>query len=142
MNEDRRQILEMLASGKITADEAERLIEALSKSSPEFSAEEGKPANKPKYLRVLVESGAGYHGSSPTKVNVRIPIQLLRAGVKLASLIPVQAREHINQALRENGINGDITQIKPENLEELIDHINEFTVDVDEQHSKVRVFCE
>ncbi len=29
MNENRRQILEMLAAGKITADEAERLIAAL-----------------------------------------------------------------------------------------------------------------
>ena len=29
MNENRRQILEMLAGGKITADEAERLLAAL-----------------------------------------------------------------------------------------------------------------
>ncbi len=29
MNENRRQILEMLAAGKITADEAERLIAAM-----------------------------------------------------------------------------------------------------------------
>jgi hypothetical protein len=29
MNENRRQILEMLAAGKITADEAERLMVAL-----------------------------------------------------------------------------------------------------------------
>ena len=29
MNENRRQILEMLAAGKITADEAERLILSL-----------------------------------------------------------------------------------------------------------------
>ncbi len=29
MNENRRQILEMLAAGKITADEAERLLAAL-----------------------------------------------------------------------------------------------------------------
>jgi len=29
MNENRRQILEMLAAGKITADEAEKLLAAL-----------------------------------------------------------------------------------------------------------------
>ena len=31
MNENRRQILEMLSAGKITADEAERLISAVEK---------------------------------------------------------------------------------------------------------------
>jgi len=29
MNENRRQILEMLAAGKLTADEAERLLSAI-----------------------------------------------------------------------------------------------------------------
>ncbi len=33
MNENRRQILEMLAAGKITADEAERLLAALEPDS-------------------------------------------------------------------------------------------------------------
>jgi len=54
MNENRRQILEMLAAGKITADEAERLLAALDPagSSGEFggSASTGKgqvPAGPP-----------------------------------------------------------------------------------------------
>jgi len=38
MNENRRQILEMLAAGKITADEAERLIAAL-ESGPATTVE-------------------------------------------------------------------------------------------------------
>ena len=33
MNENRRQILEMLATGKITADEAERLLSAIEPGS-------------------------------------------------------------------------------------------------------------
>jgi polyhydroxyalkanoate synthesis regulator phasin len=35
MNEQRRQILQMLAEGKITADEAERLIDALEREQPD-----------------------------------------------------------------------------------------------------------
>jgi len=35
MNEQRRQILQMLAEGKITADEAGRLIDALERAQPE-----------------------------------------------------------------------------------------------------------
>ena len=144
MNENRKSILEMLAAGKITADEAERLMAALEKES-----RAGGPLNadsaarpKPKYLRVMVEAAEGHHGEGPTKVNVRVPMQLLRAGVRLTSLIPAQARDHINQAMREHGVNFDVGQLKPENLEELIDQLNDLTVDVDQKDALVRVFCE
>lgn len=78
----------------------------------------------------------------PAKVNIRVPMQLLRAGVKLASLIPLQARSHVNDALREHGVQIDLTQIKPENLEEPVDQLSDLTVDVDESHNKVKIFCE
>ena len=35
-----------------------------------------------------------------------------------------------------------MSQVKPENLEELVDHLDELTVDVDDKNTKVRVFCE
>ena len=144
MNEDRRQILEMLAKGQITAEEAERLIAALEKGAGAAgaAAAEAGPKAKPKYLRVLVNSEAGYGG--PATVNIRVPMQLLRAGVKLASLIPAQARDHVNDAFREQGLPFDVSQIKPENLEEIVDQLDDLTVDVDKHHNKVkvRVFCE
>lgn len=138
MNEDRRKILEMLAAGQITADEAERLIAALEKEPPTPGGENGSqssPKAKPKYVRVVVDDG-------PTKVNVRVPMQLLRAGVKLASLIPPAVRERVNFALHKEGVQFDLNQIKPENLEELIDQLNDLTVDVDDKNTKVRVYCE
>jgi polyhydroxyalkanoate synthesis regulator phasin len=144
MNENRKSILEMLAAGKITAEEAERLIAALEKESRSGGAQNGDPAGKPKpkYLRVIVEAAEHHSGEGPTKVNVRVPMQLLRAGVRLTSLIPAQARVHINEAMREHGVNIDVGQLKPENLEELIDHLNDLTVDVNEKDAQVRVFCE
>ena len=141
MSENRKQILEMLAAGKITAAEAENLIKALGESET-VGAENGKTKTRPKYLRVVVESDEHHHGHGPTKVNIRVPFQLLRAGVKLASLIPAQAREHINKALHENGLDIDVAQLKPEHLEALIENINDLTVDVDETNNKVRIFCE
>jgi D-serine deaminase-like pyridoxal phosphate-dependent protein len=143
MNEHRREILDMLATGKITADEADRLIAALDKGQSlgavASTAESAKP--RPKYLRVLVES-EDMDEDGPVKVNVRVPMQLLRAGVRLASLIPAAARDHVNEAMREQGMAVDLSQIKPENLEELIDQLNDLTVDVDQHRNKVRVFCE
>jgi hypothetical protein len=144
MNDNRREILEMLAAGKISAGEAERLIAALEKGTTPGSmaaGSESSPKAQPRYLRVLVESDEG-EKNGPAKVNVRVPMQLLRAGVKLASLIPSRARDQVNDALRVKGLVIDLNQIKPENLEELVAHLNELTVDVDQKNTKVRFFCE
>lgn len=148
MNEHRRQILQMLAEGKITAEQAERLISAAEQPASTSSATDDTVAGKsrPKYLRVQVDSEDHDGHDGPTKVNVRVPIQLLRAGVKLAGLLPPQAVRQANKAMQHEGIPIDLTQIKPENLEELIEHLNDLTVDVDQKDSesnvKVRVFCE
>jgi hypothetical protein len=140
MNENRRRILEMLAAGKISADEAERLLAALDKEYPSASASTGAKA-KPKYMRVQVEA-VDDEKDGPVKVNVKIPLQLLHAGVKFTSLIPAQARVHVNDALRDKGFDFDINTLKPENLDEIIDQLNDLTVDVDHKDAKVRVFCE
>jgi hypothetical protein len=142
MNEDRRQILGMLAEGKVSADEAERLIAALETSrAPAFAEPDAGPAaGRPKYLRVVVDDNDQDEG--PTKVNIRVPMQLLRAGVKLGALIPASARDHINAAMAKEGVAFDINTIKPENLEELVEQLNGLTVDVDSERAKVRIFCE
>lgn len=148
MGENRRQILQMLSEGKINADEAERLIAAVEEPSAQKPANSSDPEKKarPKYLRVQVDSEDGGGHEGPTKVNVRVPMQLLRAGVKLAGLIPAPALQQANAAIHKEGIAIDLTQIKPENLEELIDHLSDLSVDVDQNDHdskvKVRVFCE
>jgi len=158
MNENRRQILEMLAAGKITADEAERLLSAIescpSGNSGEFAAG-GSSANgtkatavktRAKYLRVLVEADESMSGlKGGTTVNVRVPLEFLRAGVRLAALIPAQAHNQLDEAFTKHGVPLTLSQIKPENLEELIDHLDDLTVDVQGNEGKtvkVRVFCE
>jgi galactose-1-phosphate uridylyltransferase len=135
----------MLAAGKLTADEAERLLAAIDDPPAANTAGPGaapqRMKTKAKYLRVLVESPD--HGQ-PTTVNVRVPMQLLYAGVRLASLIPAQAHDKLDEELSRHGVPLTLSQIKPENLEELIDHLEDLTVDVDAKNdgTKVRVFCE
>lgn len=137
MNPDRRRILDMLAQGKITADEADRLLAALDRE-PDSRPAVAKP--RAKYLRVAVETAD--HRGGPANVNIRVPMQVLRAGVRLAGVLPPQARDKVNAALREKGMDFDINQLRPENLDDLVDQLEELTVDVDQEGAKVRVFCE
>jgi hypothetical protein len=146
MSENRRQILEMLSSGRVNADEADRLLGALETDNPQSPAEGSAQNSGPlKYLRVVVDA-ADPGADGPVKVNVRVPLQLLRAGVRLAGLIPAQALQKANDALREQGVPIDLSQVKPENLEELIEQLHDLSIDVDAREKdgkvNVRVFCE
>ena len=143
MNEQRCQVLEMLAEGKITADEAERLIDALEREQPESPpGATPRPKPRPKYLRVVVNSEDDTGVDGPSRINVRVPLQLLRAGVRLTSLVPPQALTRINAELDKSGVPIDLTQLKPQHLEELIEQLDELAVDVDDAQSKIQVFCE
>ena len=141
MTEHTRLVLEMLAAGKISTDEADRLINALRDGGATTPTERTEKP-QPRYLRVMVDVDDERDG--PTKINVRVPLQLLRAGVRLASLIPAHAQKRVNEALREQGMDLDITKIKPENINELIDELRDLSVDIDQKRDdvKIRVFAE
>ena len=140
MNEQRKDILAMLGEGKITAAEAEQLIAALERDQPAASSLDARSKGTAKYLRVLVD--APDEDGEPGRVNIRVPLQLLRAGVRLAALIPPQALDRATAELNKSGVPIDLTQLKPEQLESLVEHLDELTVDIDEPNSTVRVFCE
>jgi hypothetical protein len=140
MTEQRKDILDMLAEGKITAEEAEQLIAALERDQPPVASSlDARPKGKAKYLRVVVDA---LENGEPARVNVRVPLQLLRAGVQLAALIPAPALGQANAELNKSGVPLDLTQLKPEQLEALVEHLDEMTVEVDSPDAKVRVFCE
>ncbi len=143
MSEDRRQILQMLADGKITADEAERLLAAMEGPAQAGSLVGVEPggSRRPKYLRVQVDA-PDHHDKEPVKVNIRVPMNLLRAGVRFGALIPSVAKERVNAALHEQGIPFDVDQLRPQDLEALVEQLSDLTVDVDQGETKVRVFCE
>lgn len=139
MSEERKKILELLAQGKINVEEAERLLSALTESPAEPGS--GEKTDKPriKYLRVMVEPGPG--SETKDRVNVRVPIKLIRAGMKFASLLPKDVQGKVDSALKESGVSLDFSQINEENLEDILESLRDLTVDV-EGKERVRVYCE
>lgn len=77
--EERLKILNMIAEGKITAEEGAQLLAALKetdrKSSPVTEAAEGR------YLRIRVSN----LDSGREKVNVNIPMNLVNVGLRMGA---------------------------------------------------------
>jgi hypothetical protein len=147
MTENRKKILEMLAEKKISVDEAYRLLNTIdsAESGQESTSKAGTTTKaKPKYLRVTVLPDPEHeHGQDVDRVNVRVPMSLIRAGIKLSSLIPPEARDKVNGALRHKGIDFDVHNVKPEYIEELIEALSDLEVDVvSSKGEKVKVFVE
>jgi len=132
---DRNRILRMVAEGKITVEEADELLTAvIGNKGNENATNSSSPPKSPAYFYVKV--------SGEDNVDIRIPIGLLRAGMKFTSLIPVHAAEHINRAMRENGMTFDIHSIKPEHVDELIRHLGDMEINVKAKNGdNVRVHC-
>jgi len=140
MSEERKQILEMLAEGKISVDEAERLISALGVDAPAAEAEAGgeeirrKVTRKKRYMRVMVNDG-------DENVNIRVPLKLIGAGMKLKALLPKKAQDKINAKLGEKGI--DLGKLKGEDAEELLESLEELDIKVNGGDGEnVKIFCE
>lgn len=143
MSDNQKRILEMLAEGKISVDEAHRLL-SLVEPPAEAKDSSSKPRvskGSPRYLCVVVQPDTG-SGRGAERVNVRVPLALIRAGVKLASLIPAHVSDRVNEALREKGINLDLRNIKEADLEQLVDALGELEVDVQGDRGKVHVYVE
>ena len=89
MTEERRQILEMLAAGQINAVEADRFLGALHAKGRPRPPLPPRPAIPTKPAQIHSRDGRcqGREGQKAIHINVRVPIALLRAGVRLASLI-------------------------------------------------------
>jgi hypothetical protein len=146
MGDERSRILDLLAGGKITAEEAGRLLDALQARPAQqpvaetpveqAPATQSKPAGPPRFMHVKVVSSTG------DNINVKIPLSLVRAGLKLTSLIPQQAMDEINKSMAEHGMSIDLSNLKAEDIEELIESLREMEVNVDAKNGdNIRVYC-
>ncbi len=138
MSEETRKILDMLHNGKISVDEAESLLDALAPGGSPAGEPAGTAANR-KYIRIQVDPAPGAQNTD--RVNVRVPMKLIRAGLKLAAFLPADAQSQVTNALREKGINADLTKLTPADIEELMANLDELTVDV-EGKQNVRIYTE
>jgi hypothetical protein len=139
MNEEKQRILQLLEAQKITAAEAMGLLDAL--DEPALLPKSTGAAAGKKFLRIRVS------GEKTRKVNVNIPLGLVKAASKFASFgmgfIPEEARKE----LERKGI--DLSQLNVEELLNLVSQglVDEKLVDIDvddptEGQMKVEIYVD
>ena len=82
MNEEILMILKMVEDGKISADKAKELIDALGNSSKDTGVIVSKKYED-KFLKVVVLSNEG------DKVNIQLPIKIVKEVLKVSGKLPI-----------------------------------------------------
>ncbi|TMR88686.1 hypothetical protein, partial [Nonomuraea basaltis] len=59
-----------------------------------------------------------------------------------AALVPPKALDRANAELDKAGVPLDLKQLKPEQLEALVEHLDETIVEMEASDGHLRVFCE
>jgi hypothetical protein len=134
MSEETRQVLEMLSAGKVSVLEAEQLLQAV--KTPGQTADDKKV--EPRYFRILVNKPAR-DGKKAEAVNIRVPMTVIRGGLRLGALFPGMLGKKKIQL--DNGVELDLSKVTYTDLEAMIKDIGELTVDVDGD-AQVRIRCE
>jgi hypothetical protein len=78
-NEERMRILKMVEDGKLTPEEAARMLSALGGAAPGVSGQSRGP--RARFLRIHIEDPK--HGRPGGRVNVRLPIPVVGALAKV-----------------------------------------------------------
>jgi SHOCT-like protein len=141
MSVETRKVLDMVAEGKITAEDAEKLLAKLEASSgaEQTAPEVAPPTEKTgfrrvRFLRIEVDE------PGRKQVNIRMPLAFAFAGRSLLGVLPV----NVTEKLRERGI--DLEQLRTSNRmsdDEKRTLFEQLNIQVDKgDGKKVRIFCE
>jgi hypothetical protein len=138
MSVERKKILEMLVEGKISAEDAERLLDKVTGATAEAAPLNAGPTGeataapkKPRYLRILVER------PGEDNVNVRIPLAFTRTGSRLLAVLP----RRVSERLSDQGI--DLAALSALNDEDFAKALEELHVDIEKgDGKKIKICCE
>ncbi|HEV2420865.1 MAG TPA: hypothetical protein VGS59_04065 [Candidatus Acidoferrales bacterium] len=146
MSAETKKVLDMLATGKISQQDAERLLDKLSgpavqsestnsqtsaAANPSASAGSATSAKRPRFLRIQVER------PGRDNVDVRVPLSVARGGRHWMAFLPSGVAERLN----EYGVHfGSLDEMSDAEFQAALDRIN---VDVAKGNGKrVRIFAE
>jgi len=150
--DDTRRVLDMLQEGKITVDEADRLIKALSPDRQAETATADTAADGPervRWIRINIQKPANDAGHKAKNVNIRVPIAIVKGGMRLGAIIGTFAGEKAARRMKAQGldidlakISSDLSQMNGPEFDEFLRSLNETNIEIDDGKSQVRITAE
>jgi hypothetical protein len=136
MSEETKKVLEMVAEGKISASDAERILEKLvgvaqSTGAQEEAKSTESSAKKPRFLRIVVDK------PGQDQINVRMPLSFTRSGKGLLAVLP----SRVSEKLTELGI--DLSALASRSEQDWAEALGNADINIERgDGKKVRIFCE
>ena len=152
MSDESRRVLDLLAQGKITVDEAQHLLSALGAPppGPDAAAGAGDDADRPapRWVRINIHKPAK-EGHRPKDVNIRVPVSVMKGGIRLGAIIATFAGEKAARRMRERGIdldlstiNGDLSKLNGPEFEQFLKSLDDVNIEIDDGKAQVRITAE
>ena len=150
--DDGRRILDMLQEGKITVDEADRLLKALNAEQPPETATADTATNgreRVRWIRINIHKPAKDEAHQPKDVNIRVPIAVVKGGMRLGAIIGTFAGEKAARRMKAQGldidlakISSDLSQMNGPEFDEFLRSLNETNIEIDDGKAQVRITAE
>jgi len=143
MNDDTRRVLDLLAQGKITVDEADQLLRAMAAAAPGAAEAGADEAARPalRWVRIAVHKQAK-EGHKDKDVNIRVPISIVRSGMRLGALIPGLAGDQVAAKMRERGLDVDFSKLDAAAIDAILKDLGDTNIEIDSGKAHVRITCE
>ena len=150
--DDTRRILDMLSQGKITVDEADRLLKAMCADRPAetATADTATDGREPvRWIRINIHKPAKDQTHRPKDVNIRVPIAIVKGGMRLGAIIATFAGEKAAKQMKERGldldlstINGDLSRMNGAEFDAFLKSLEDTNIEIDDGKSQVRITAE
>jgi hypothetical protein len=150
--DDTRRILDMLQDGKVTVDEADRLIKALSAEQPADTATADTPTDgreRVRWIRINIQKSANDAGHKAKNVNIRVPIAIVKGGMRLGAIIGTFAGQKTARRMKAEGldidlakISSDLSQMNGPEFDEFMRSLNDTNIEIDDGKATVRITAE
>jgi hypothetical protein len=145
MSEETRRVLDLLSQGKITVDEADQLLKAVAAAdaAPAEPAADAQPnaGGAPKWIRINVHKPANDRRGDKD-VNIRVPVAIVKGGMRLGALIAPFAGEKVASRMRERGFDLDLSKLDDAAIDAMLKDLGEMNIEVDNGKAQVRITCE
>ncbi|MGD0708419.1 MAG: hypothetical protein ABSA51_08195 [Anaerolineaceae bacterium] len=121
-NDERLKVLKMVQEGKISAEEAAKLLETLEQDISPRQLPTGETTAAGRWFRVRVTDA----DSGRTRVNVRMPLGVVNAGIKMGMKFAPELEGVDPQEIISLVQSGDIGQIVDAYVEDDDEHVEIF----------------